>query len=117
MEGVRVAPVRLPPIFDLQAENAATEWKFWYTDLQDYLISTKQHESADKVKLSLLRNIMGQSSARKLASMPLTQAQRDSLDETIKAIEKEIAPRDTVVYDRYVFSARHQREGRVLNTS
>lgn len=50
--------VKLPPDFDLQSDNAANNWKFWKTTFMDYLIATRQDETVDKVKLSILRNMM-----------------------------------------------------------
>ncbi|KAG5877221.1 hypothetical protein JTB14_036429 [Gonioctena quinquepunctata] len=38
-------PVKLPPDFDLQSTNAASEWKFWQTAFHDYLVSTGQDQA------------------------------------------------------------------------
>lgn len=65
-------PVKLPPDFDLQSQNAATEWKFWQTAFQDYLVSTGQDEANSNVKLSILRNIIGHDEPELCPHLPLT---------------------------------------------
>jgi hypothetical protein len=66
--------VKLPPDLDLQSKTASAEWQFWKASFVNYLISTGQDESNDKVKLSLLCNMMGADSARILATNPMMEA-------------------------------------------
>ncbi|XP_026290017.1 uncharacterized protein LOC113214768 [Frankliniella occidentalis] len=103
--------VKLPPNFDIEAKNAAAEWTFWKQEFEDYLVCTGRHESDDQVKLSLLRNMMGHASARRVAQIPMTDAEKKKYDSTIAAIEKYLKPRDTVVFDRHMWLLRVQEEG------
>lgn len=77
MANIAVGPVKLQPVFDLQNPNAVTEWKFWKITFQDYLVATGQHEAADQVKLSILRNIKGTDSARTMATLNVPEAHPD----------------------------------------
>lgn len=51
--------VKLLPNFDLRASGAAAEWKLWRTCFEDYLVSTGQDGASDKIRLALLRNMIG----------------------------------------------------------
>ncbi|XP_050510413.1 uncharacterized protein LOC126887113 [Diabrotica virgifera virgifera] len=106
--------VKLPPDFDLQGQNAATEWKFWYTAFEDYLIAIGQHESTDRVKLSLLRNIMGTESARIMTTFKIPDDQVDKYDYMIETISKYVNPRMNECFERYNFLKRTQKEGEVF---
>jgi hypothetical protein len=103
--------VKLPPDLDIQSKTASTEWQFLKASLVEYLISTGQDESNNKVKLSLLRNMMGADSARILATIPMTEADKVSFNPTMAAIEKFVNPRLNEVFERYVFTDRVQQEG------
>lgn len=104
-------PVKLPPDFDLQGKNAATEWKFWKTAFEDYLLATVQSESADKVKLSILRNIIGTESARIMSTFVIPEVEPDKYNFTIAVIDKYVNPRVNECFERYNFLKRVQKEG------
>ncbi|KAG5873291.1 hypothetical protein JTB14_028407 [Gonioctena quinquepunctata] len=94
-------PVKLPPDFDLQSTNAASEWKFWRTAFQDYLMSTGQDQAPSNVKLSILRNIIGHDSATFEISQNL-----DLYDGMLAKIEKyKTAKRRS--FDHFLIDCRH----------
>jgi len=102
--------VKLPPNLDLQGLNVSMDWKFWKQSFEDFLVTTGQDESSDKVKISLLRNIMGPEAARILSTLPLTVEDTLIYSKVIEAIDNYANPRTNVVFDRYLFNARHQEE-------
>lgn len=104
-------PVKLPPDFDLQSQNAAAEWKFWRTSFEDYLVATGQNEAQDSVKLSILRNIIGIDSARIMATFEVPEHERDKYKFVIELIEKYVNPRVNECFERYTFFKRIQKEG------
>jgi hypothetical protein len=99
--------VKLPPDLDLQSKTVSVEWQFWKASFVDYLISTGQ----DKVKPSLLRNMMGADLTRILATIPMMEAEKVSFNLTMAAIERFVNPRLKEVLERYVFTDRVQQEG------
>lgn len=111
MANYGVGSVKLPPDFDLQAQNAASEWKFWKTSFEDYLIATGQHEAADKIKLSMLRNIIGTESARIMSTFNVADEELDKYKCTIELIDKYVNPRVNECFERYNFLKRSQKEG------
>ncbi|KAL4710104.1 hypothetical protein ACJJTC_016506 [Scirpophaga incertulas] len=66
----QVSQVKLPPNFDIRAPNAGTEWRLWKLSFEDYLIGMGQEQASDKVKLSLLRNMLGMESTRIILTLP-----------------------------------------------
>lgn len=103
--------VKLPPDFDLQGQNAASEWKFWRTAFTDYLVATSQEQAADAVKLSILRNIIGTESAKIMATFDIPQAQVGSYDHMLSCIKEYVSPRINESFERYNFLRRTQKEG------
>lgn len=111
MANLGAGPVKLPPDFDLQGQNAATEWKFWRTTFEDYLVAVGQHEAADKVKLSILRNIIGTESARIMSTFEIPEAETNNYNFMIELINKYVNPRINECFERYNFLQRMQKEG------
>ncbi|KAF2905470.1 hypothetical protein ILUMI_00703 [Ignelater luminosus] len=70
-------PVKLPPDLDLQSSNAAKEWKFWKSTFEDYLVATGQDEAQDKVKLSILCYLIGQTNEDKALRDKILMGIRD----------------------------------------
>src|SRR5436190_6107468 len=107
--------VKLPPDIDLQGPNVHSEWKFWKTSFEDYLVATGHDQSPDKVKLSLLRNMMGTEAARLVTTLPISEEDSLKYDGVIEAIENFVSPRINVVFERYLFNARVQTEGEAFD--
>lgn len=101
--------VKLPPNFDLRSQAAATEWRFWRVLFEDYLISTGQDEASDKIKLSLLRNMMGPESSKVIMTFKLSQDEQ-VYDKVIQCIEAYVNPKYNEVFERYKFNERNQKE-------
>ncbi|CAH2091003.1 unnamed protein product [Euphydryas editha] len=107
--------VKLPPSFDLRASNAASEWRLWRASFEDYLISTKQDVSSDRIKLALLRNMIGIDSARVLLTLPLTEDKASNYESVMAAIEKYVSPRVNEVFEIYKFNERKQKQGEAFD--
>lgn len=107
--------VKLPHNLDLQSPNLSSEWKFWKQSFEDYLITTGQDNAADKVRLSLLRNMMGPDAARILSTLPLSEEDSLKYDKVMGAIEDYANPRTNIVFDRFMFNARVQEEGETFD--
>ncbi|XP_072398136.1 uncharacterized protein [Diabrotica undecimpunctata] len=103
--------VKLPPDFDLQGQNAASEWKFWKTCFEDYLRATGQDQSADKIKLSILRNIIGTESAKIMSTFAIPEDETNKYDLMMSLIDKYVNPRMNESFERYNFITRVQKEG------
>lgn len=105
------AGVKVPPDLDLQSKSAFQDWKFWETEFEDYLVSTGQDNAHDKVKISLLRNMMGSASSRILTTISIPEADQNNYEKLKLAIEKYVSPRVNEVFERYIFNHRQQEEG------
>ncbi|XP_072389442.1 uncharacterized protein [Diabrotica undecimpunctata] len=106
--GIRV---KLPPDFDIEGQNAASEWKFWKTCFEDYLLATGQDQSADKIKLSILRNIIGTESAKIMSTFVIPEDETNKYDLMMSIIDKYVNPRMNESFERYNFITRVQKEG------
>lgn len=111
MANLGPSSVKLPPDFDLQSQNAATEWKFWKSAFEDYLTVTGQHDAASNVKLSILRNTIGTESARIMATFAVPEGENDKYTYTLNLIVKYVNPRVNECFERYNFLKRTQQEG------
>lgn len=104
-------PVKLPPNFDIRGQSAAVDWKTWKCMFQDYLIGIRQDEAADRIKLSLLRNMMGPESSKVILSFKMSTKDSEDYKKVISEIEKYVNPRYNEVFERYKFNERKQEEG------
>lgn len=104
-------PVKLPPNFDIRSNSAATEWKSWKCMFQDYLIGIGNDEASDRVKLSLLRNMMGPESTKVIQSFKMSTKDSGKYDVIIQEIEKYVNPKCNEVFERYKFNERKQEAG------
>lgn len=101
--------VKLPPNFDIRAPSAASEWRFWKCLFEDYLVSVGQDEAKDKIKLSLLRNMMGPESTKVIMSLKLSKEDCQVYDKVMKAIDSYVNPKYNEVFERFKFNERKQQ--------
>ncbi|KAJ8889262.1 hypothetical protein PR048_008760 [Dryococelus australis] len=85
-------------------------------EFEDYLISTGQEMSADKVKVSLLRNMMGNASAHVLSSLPSSEEDHGNYGKVKAAIEKYLNPRVNKVFEDTSSLNVYRRKERPLTT-
>lgn len=104
-------PVKLPPDFNIQGQNASAEWKFWKTSFHDYLVATGQDQSGDEVKLSILRNIIGTESARIMSTFEIPENEPNKYEYILQLIAQYVNPRINECFERYTFFKRVQKEG------
>ncbi|KAK4873214.1 hypothetical protein RN001_015243 [Aquatica leii] len=90
-------PLKLPQDFDLQGQN--------------YLIATGQHESNASVKLAILRNIIGNESARIMCTIVIPDGTADPYKYMMDQLEAYVNPRVNEVFKRYTFLSKIQKEG------
>ncbi|CAH0555190.1 unnamed protein product [Brassicogethes aeneus] len=103
--------VKLPPDFDLQGQNAANEWKFWKVSFEDYLVAVGHSEATDVIKLSVLRIIIANDSARIMTTFAVLIEQQGKYKYMIETIDKYVNPRVNECFERYNFFKRIQKEG------
>ncbi|KAL4702913.1 hypothetical protein ACJJTC_005141 [Scirpophaga incertulas] len=111
-----VQSVKLPPNINLHSNTAAQEWPLWKVLFEDYLVATNNVESDDKIKLSLLRNLMGPEATKILINLPISEKQKTDYESVLKAIDAYAFPRKNVVFDRFIFNNRNQKEGEPFET-
>ncbi|XP_072401738.1 uncharacterized protein [Diabrotica undecimpunctata] len=104
-------PVKLPPDFDIQGQNAATTWKFWKISFKDYLVATGKDQSSDNIKLAILRNIIGAESARIMCTIAIPDGTGEPYKYMMKQLKVYVNPRANEVFERYKFLSRNQKEG------
>ncbi|XP_072403174.1 uncharacterized protein [Diabrotica undecimpunctata] len=104
-------PVKLPPDFDIQGQNAATTWKFWKISFEDYLVATGKDQSADNIKLAIVRNILGTESARIMCTIAIPDGTAEPYKHMMEQLKVYVNPRANEVFERYKFLSRNQKEG------
>ncbi|CAB3229058.1 unnamed protein product [Arctia plantaginis] len=106
-----MASVKLPPNLNLQSESAASEFKFWLQLFEDYMVAVGKNAAEDKVKLSLLRNMMGPEAARILQTLPIKDENAEKYTNVIDAIKLFVSPQINNSFERFKFNERKQRYG------
>ncbi|XP_028177969.1 uncharacterized protein LOC114365564 [Ostrinia furnacalis] len=105
------ASVKLPPNFDIRSSQSANDWNYWKCLFEDYLIATNQDGASDKIKLSLLRNMMGPESTKVILTFKLSDEERRSYDKIVSEIDKYVNPKSNPVFERFKFNERKQEVG------
>lgn len=99
--------VKLVPDLNLESENAGTEWIMWKEQFEDYMIATGNDGAEERVKVAILRNMMGPEASKIIGSFQEKATYKNIMDN----IEKYVNPRKSEILYRNEFNTREQLEG------
>ncbi|XP_041461547.1 uncharacterized protein K02A2.6-like [Lytechinus variegatus] len=90
--------------------NLESNWKAFEESWNDYRIATELDKKPDSVQVATLRSVMGQDCKDRLATLPMSDAERLKPQIIVKKLAEHFAPARNVLYDRYVFHSAVQQQ-------
>lgn len=91
--------------------NLAENWKHFRRDLEIYMTATESDTKTDKIRIAIFLNLIGRDALKVFDTFNLTQEQKESYADVIAAFENFCKPKKNVVFERFMFISRAQKEG------
>lgn len=93
---------KLPLISPLSFEgNMYHNWKKWKRDYSDYLEASESDEKSDKVKIGILRHLIGDEGKDVMDTFSYTPPEDSKvLEKVLDKLEQHFNKRKTILYDR-----------------
>lgn len=102
----------LKPVDSLSLEgNVSENWRVFKRNYDIFMIAKGIDEKTDVVKINTFLNAIGKDAVEVYDTFNLTAVQRANYAQVIKAFEDFCTPRKNIVYERYKFGIRNQKEG------
>ena len=98
-------PVPSPMI--CQGDKAAN-CEFFRQQWEDYKVATGLDQRDPKIRIAMLRSVMGRESTQIFMNLKLTDEERKDVKTCVEALEAHFKPKHNVVYERYVFNTCSQ---------
>lgn len=103
--------VERPEKLNTISGNLAENWKQFRRDLDIYMVATESTAKDEKVKVAIFLNLVGRDALKLFDTFTLTQQQKDTYDDVIKAFEDFCKPKKNAVFERFMFMSRSQKDG------
>lgn len=91
--------------------NLAENWKNFRRDLDIYMVATESSEKSAKIKVAIFLNLIGRDALKLFDTFNLTAAQKENYDAVLQSFEDFCKPKKNVVFERFMFISRSQKEG------
>lgn len=102
----------LKPVDCLSLEgNVSENWRVFKRNYDIFMIAKGIDEKTDVVKINTFLNAIGKDAVEVYDSFNLTPIERATYTTVIKSFEDFCKPRKNIVYERYRFGSRNQKEG------
>lgn len=102
----------LRPVDPLSLEgNVSENWRIFKRNYDIWMVAKGIDEKADVVKIATFLNAIGKDAVEVYDTFNLTQIERTTYTRVIKSFEDFCKPRKNIVYERYRFGSRNQKEG------
>lgn len=90
--------------------NVAENWKKFRKQLENFLLAAGLTEKPSEEKCAIALNLIGEEAFDLLELLDLEEVDRKSFELVIEAYEKYCTPKKNIVYERFVFYTRQQKE-------
>lgn len=91
--------------------NLSENWRRFKRNFDIFMEAGELTTKTDAIKVNTFLNAVGEEAVETFDSFNLTDVQRASYEDVIKAFADFCAPKKNTVYERYLFYQRKQREG------
>lgn len=97
--------------FNFEASSLKKEWKRFSSEFQSYLIINGLKEKSEEIKLNYLKLLMGYESVNIINNLLLTEAEKQSLEKVLEALQNYFSPKTNFFIERLKLRNRVQKEG------
>lgn len=91
--------------------NLSENWRKFKRNFDIFLVAGELNEKSDTIKINTLLNAIGEEAVEVFDSFNLSGAQKSQYAEVVKAFADFCEPKKNVVYERFMFNQRSQKEG------
>lgn len=102
--------LRKPEVLKMDG-NMSDNWRRWKRSYDCYFDAAELGEKTDKVKISILLNMIGPDAVETYDSFNLSELEAASYTNVVKAFDDFCKPKQNTVYERFVFNERKQKDG------
>lgn len=95
--------------------NMATNWRNFHKQFMIYLKASGLVNKESDVKTAILLNIIGEEASELLETFDLDDDEKENFDDVIKALSEYYTPKTNVIYERYCFYNRCQKDGETFD--
>ncbi|XP_072156738.1 uncharacterized protein [Bemisia tabaci] len=97
-------------------DNIKENWEKFKTRWRNYALGAGITEKSEEVQKAIFLNLIGSEAEELINSLALTSNQSKTVDLLVKAIDEYVKPRTKVVFSRYQFFTRSQKDGEDFET-
>ena len=108
------AQIPAPAPMDIKGD-VASNWKFFRSSFEDYLVATKLDAEDENTRVATLRSVLGKEAKMILQHLDMTDENRRRVTPTLESLEAYFLPQTNVVYERYVFRSALQQTGETFD--
>lgn len=91
--------------------NLAENWRRFKRNYNIFASAARVNGQTDDIKINTFLNAIGPSAVDLFDSFALTDVQREVYQTVVESFEAYCNPRKNVIYERYMFNQRNQRDG------
>lgn len=92
-------------------DNVAENWRKFRQNFEIYMLATGNDKKSPEIKVAILLNIVGEEAVEVFNTFNLTEEQKKNYDIVVKKFEEFCIPKKNIVYERYLFYTRSQKDG------
>ncbi|XP_055906014.1 uncharacterized protein LOC129941414 [Eupeodes corollae] len=91
--------------------NVKENWRKFNNMWKIYTVATKTNTESEAIQTARFLSCAGEKAIEIFQTLPLAESNKTKINEVIEAFEAYCMPRSNVVYERYIFFSRNQKEG------
>lgn len=91
--------------------NIKESWRKFKNMWDIYTVASKTIKESEDIQVARFLSCAGDQAIEVFNTLPLNEEQKKKINDVIKAFHTYCVPRSNVVYERYLFFSRYQREG------
>ena len=106
--------IRPPGIFTNGSSNpseASRNWNAWLEQFDYYMLATEKNSKPGEVQVATLLTLLGAQGQEIFRTFSLSADQKKNIKTVKKAFTKHFTPQVKVVFERFKFNSRKQKEG------
>ncbi|XP_055909785.1 uncharacterized protein LOC129944405 [Eupeodes corollae] len=91
--------------------NIKENWRKFKNTWDIYTVASKTNKENEEVQVARFLSCAGEQAIEMFSTIPLSTESRQKIEPVINAFQNYCVPRSNIVYERYLFFSRYQKEG------